>query len=280
MAAVTTSVWPAACPPERLRLETRAMADAWVEVLTDRLGSRVRAIHWKGSALKAWDSPIDYVPGLSDVDIHLLLADKADEAALDAVDVALEVNAAVLEDFRRRVPDPLHVPKPQLVIANRLDREPGILPSPATTVTTLYGERYEDRPLSEEEQATSRRRDRDELLAPQAFIEALPLRIIDRPGPYLEPLLNELNWRVSPVAPRVVDLMGAPYVEAWSMNRTSLVAALHQQGFDPLAEAYRAYYEAGWRRFLEGEGGAPSRDVLRAGIEVIRLGAAFAEAHP
>lgn len=278
MTAVTTSTWPAACPPERLRLETRAMADAWVEVLTARLGTRVRAIHWKGSALKAWDSPIDYVPGLSDVDIHLLLADDGDEAALDALDVALEVNARVLEAFRRRVPDPLHVPKPQLVIANRLDREQGILPSPASTVTTLHGERYEDRALSEDEHAISRQRDRDELLAPRAFIEALPLRVIDRPGPYLEPLLNELNWRVSPVAPRVIELAGTPYVEAWSMNRTALVAALIEAGQGPLAAAYRAYYEAGWRRFLEGEGGAPTREVVRAGVEVIRLGVAFAEA--
>ena len=279
MTVVTTSTWPAAYPAERLRLETRAMADAWVEVLTGRLGGRVRAIHWKGSALKAWDSLIDYVPGLSDVDIHLLLADDADEAALDEMDVALEVNAAVLEAFRRRVPDALHVPKPQLVIANRLDREPGILPSPAATVTTLYGAPYQDRTLTEEEQAISRQRDRDELLAPRAFIAALPPRIIDRPGPYLEPLLSELNWRVSPVAPRVIELAGAPYVEAWSMNRTTLVAALIERGLIPLAEAYRAYYEAGWRRFLEGQGGAPTREVLRAGVEVLRLGAAFAEAN-
>ncbi|MCC6236491.1 MAG: hypothetical protein IT299_02830 [Dehalococcoidia bacterium] len=277
---MTTSTWPPHCPPERLRLETRAMADACVEVLTSVLGSRVRAIHWKGSALKAWDSPIDYVPGLSDVDIHLLLAADADEAALSTMDRALEVNAAVLEAFRRRVPDPLHVPKPQLVLANRLDREPGILPSPAATVTTLYGEPYEDRTLTEEEQAVSLRRDREELLAPRAFIEALPLRVIDRPGPYLEPLLNELNWRVSPVAPRVVELAGTPYAETWSMNRTRLVSALIEAGQPSLAEAYRAYYEAGWRRYLEGEGGVPSRDVLRAGVEVMRLGAAFAESLP
>ncbi len=272
-------MWPAHCPPDRLRLETRAMADAWVEVLTGTLGSPVRAIHWKGSALKAWDSPIDYVPGLSDVDIHLLLADDADEVALDAVDVALKVNAAVIEAFRRRMPDALHIPKPQLVLANRLDREPGILPSPASTVTTLFGEPYEARILTEAEQALSRQRDRDELLAPRAYVEGLPLRIIDRPGPYLEPLLSELNWRVSPVAPRVIELAGVSYDETWSMNRTSLVAALIEAGQAELARAYRSYYEAGWRRFLDGEGDAPSREVLRAGVEVMRLGIAFAESY-
>ncbi len=274
------STWPEDCPPERLRAETVAMAAAWAEVLVARLPGRVRGVYWKGSALKAWDSPIDYVPGLSDVDIHLLLTDDADEAQLDSMDVALEVNAAVLEAYAARLPDPLHIPKPQLVIANRLERDAGILPSPATTVRTLFGAPYEARSLTAEEQATSRVRDRAELLAHGGFLAALPLRVIDRPGPYLEPLLGELNWRVSPVAPRVLELAGAAYEDAWSMNRATLVAVLRALGrplLDALAGAYVAYYEAGWRRFRDGHGGAATRETVRAGVEVVRLGAACAE---
>lgn len=276
----TQSAWPDAYPPSRLRAETRAMAEAWAEVLVELLPpAALRAVHFKGSALKAWDSPIDYVPGLSDVDIHVTLATEADVARLDDLDSALRVNHAVLGAYRRRVPAPLHVPKPQLVIANQLERDASILPSPAATVETLWGEAYREYALTEDEQAAQRARDRDELRHPAhlEFTKALPLRAIDRIGDRIVPLLGELNWRVSPVAPRVLEVAGVSYAEAWSLNRTRLVAALRERALVTLADCYQAYYLAGWRLFLEGAQGEAAGDVLRAGVEVVRLGARFAE---
>lgn len=275
--------WPANHPPSGLRADTRAMAEAWAGVLRASVPpGALRAVHFKGSALKVWDSPIDYVPGLSDVDIHVTLTTERDVGHLDDVDAALEVNRAVLEAFRRRAPAPLHVPKPQLVITNRLEQDASILPSPASTVETLWGEAYPDHVLTAEEQASQRSRDREELRRTDhlEFTSALALRAIDRLGERVLPLLGELNWRVSPVAPRVLEVLGTPYAEAWSMNRTHLVAELRAQTLDKLAETYQAYYLAGWRLFLEGAGGGAAADVLRAGIEVVRLGARFAESTP
>ncbi len=260
------------------------MAEAWAEVLVRSLPTgAVRAVHFKGSALKPWDSPIDYVPELSDVDIHVTLADAATEAHLDDLDTALRVNRAVLEAFLRRVPAPLHVPKPQLVIANRLERDASILPSPAATVETVWGEAYPDRTLTPEEQHAQRERDREELVraAHLEFTSALPLRAIDRLGERLVPLIGELNWRVSPVAPRVLEMLGAPYAEAWSMNRTRLVAELRARSLDALAAAYESYYIAGWRLFLESaEPAAGALEVLRHGTAVVRLGAELAATAP
>jgi hypothetical protein len=271
--------WPADYPASTLRAETRAMADAWVEVLLARLPTgALRGVHLKGSTVKPWDSPIDYVPHMSDVDVHVLLAADEDESYLDGIDIALEVNVAVLAAYRRRVPSALHLPRPQMVIANRLDHDPDILPSPASTVVTLYGEAYPDRALTPEEEARQRLRDREQLTQHLDFLAALALRAIDRPGRHLVPLVGELNWRVSPVAPRVLEVLGAPYSEAWSLNRTHLVAELRAAGLDELADAYAAYYLGGWRLFVEGgEGDAPLQ-VFRAGSEVIRLGAKIAEA--
>jgi hypothetical protein len=273
--------WPEGYPAPTLRAETRAMAEAWVEVLRAWLPEgMLRAVHFKGSALKRWDTPIDYVPGLSDVDIHVSLASDADEARLDSMGAALEVNALVLEAYTRRMPGALHVPKPQFVVSNRLDQDPGILPSPGNTVETLYGEAYPARAITEEEQAVSRARDRELLEVNAAFLGPLPLRAIDRLGGHVSGLLGELNWRVSPVAPRVLELLGVPYGEAWSLNRTELVAALRERERGELADAYERYYLAGWRRFLEGDAGSAGLEVLRQGAEVVRLGAAFAAALP
>ena len=35
----------------------------------------IRAIYLKGSAVKAWESPLDYVPEISDVDMHVWFRD-------------------------------------------------------------------------------------------------------------------------------------------------------------------------------------------------------------
>jgi hypothetical protein len=269
--------WPRGYPAEVLRAETRAMVDAWVEVIRGSLPEgAVRAIHFKGSALKRWDTRIDYVPELSDVDVHLALTSDRDEARLDDMTAAFEVNTRVLEAYRRRIPSALHLPKPQLVITNRLEQDPTVLPSPASTVETLLGEPYASASLSEEQRAISLQRGRETLLQARDFARALPMRIIDRPGQHIAQLLGEIGWRVSPTAPRVLELLGAPYEEAWTLNRTELVHALRERGQDVLAEAYQAYYLAGWRRFVEGWETGAALDVLRHGAEVLRLGADFA----
>lgn len=271
--------WPDSHPPEALRAETEAMSDAWTEVLTQRLGPGVlRGVYRKGSAQKRWDTRIDYVPELSDVDIHVAFARDEDIGLIDSVDEAIEINEAVLAAYCRRVPRP-HVPKPQFVVANQLDKQPDIMPSPAATVVTLLGEPYVDRTLTDDERATQRARSREQLTAHRAFIEALPLRIIDRPGRLATGLIGEMNWRLSPIAPRVLEVLGEPYEEVWSLNRTGLVRALEARGLDELARTYASYYLAGWEAFLAGAAGreaGAALPVLRHGVRVIELGAEFA----
>jgi hypothetical protein len=65
--------WPTTYPdPEQLRREIRLMVQAVAGSLREVFGdSKVRAIWFKGSAQKQWESPMDYVPSLSDVDIHV-----------------------------------------------------------------------------------------------------------------------------------------------------------------------------------------------------------------
>ncbi len=66
--------WPDDYPDKTaLKREARAMAEAFAEALLAHVPSEhVAGIYWKGSAQKEWTTPIDYVPELSDVDIHVL----------------------------------------------------------------------------------------------------------------------------------------------------------------------------------------------------------------
>jgi hypothetical protein len=275
VALVSTTDWPDSYPPEALRAETDAMAAAWAEVLRARLGdAAIRGIYLKGSAVKPWDSPVDYVPTVSDVDIHLWLAAADDRSKLDDLPAALEIAEAVRGAYLRRIARPLHLPKPQLTLVNTLHELPGYVPSPASTVRTLFGERYQAAALDAVGEAQQRERDRESLLAHREFLAAAPMRIIDRPVSYLGRILDELPWRVSPVAPRVLSLAGGGYDEVWTPNRTALVGMLRTRGFAPLAEAYEQYYLGAWRVVL-GESGPEG--AVRAGLEALRLGIEVAE---
>lgn len=262
-----------------LRAETEALSEAYAEVLTSTLGeAAVLGVYRKGSAQKPWGSRIDYVPLLSDVDIHVRLASDADVARLDDLDVALEVADAAVEAYHARVVAPLHVPKPQLNILNMLEADADIVPSPASTVAVVFGEPYHELVLTEAQRGRQRARDREQLLASDAFIEALPLRAIDRPGVLLERLVSELSWRVSPVAPRALSVLGMAFEEAWSLNRTALVAALEARGVHALASAYARWYLGGWDTFLGGWEGGRGSALVRAGVEVLTLGRALGRA--
>ena len=232
------------------------MVDSFVEVLLRRLPpSEIAGIYLKGSAQKEWESPVDYVPELSDVDLHLLFHDPADIARrLGDTAAALEIHADLEQAYRARVPDPLHLPRPQLVLLNRLLQDPEYCPSPPGAVQALYGQPHDEPPKPPEEIREVDRRALGALLllAQAERLKALPLRALDRPGPYLLPLLRDLNWQMSPTGPRLLALLGVPWEEAWSLNRTRIISRLESLGRGEFTADYAAYYLSGWDYFLSG----------------------------
>ena len=73
------------------------MAECFVSVLLDRIPSdEVRGVYIKGSAQKQWESPLNYVPEISDVDMHLWFhGDDTWKTHLGTVSQALEVQRRV-----------------------------------------------------------------------------------------------------------------------------------------------------------------------------------------
>lgn len=252
------------------------MVAAVVESLLDRFGSGILGLWFKGSAQKPWDTPIDYVPELSDVDIHFRV-DEPTLGQLADLDTALSLHADIGARFAAVCPAPLHVPRPQLVSAAEVERMPRFLPAPIGTVQTLHGP-VPAGPI-DLDQAAVRRTDAASVLASadsQVLAKAIA-DLLERPGHHLFALVRSLSWRVAPLGPRILSVLGVDYDRAWSANRTTVVHRLCDLGQTRLAGHIVDFYEAAWDAYLSGwADGDAGRVVFASAVRALRLGATVA----
>jgi hypothetical protein len=272
------SGWPSEYPdPASLRAEVDAMVASLVDAVLEQVpATELAGIYLKGSAHKRWDSPLDYVPEISDVDVHILFRDGGSIARrLGTPEAAMAVQTRIEEGYALRIEHPIHTPRPQLVVLNPLLQDPDYSPSPAGTVDTLWGEPCPSATYDEQrEQAVARKR----LLADAAILDALPLRVVDKPGRYLLAVIRDLTWRTGPSGPRMLLLFGMPAAQVWSLNRTGVIQALEDLGALDFARAYRDYYLSAWACFLSGYAdSAAARSAVLAGANTLRIAAAAAE---
>jgi hypothetical protein len=261
-----------------LRREIAAIAEVFVDALFAFVGrDGLQGIYLKGSSQKVWDSPIDYVPEMSDVDIHVLFTDDGREIGM-SLETGLTISAALEEGYRRRIPDPIHVPRVQMVVANTLHSDPDFGPSPQHTVRTLWGKPYPTDPIDPER---SRSQARKLMLEHEEHLGRMGERVSDRTGRHLWEILRPMGWRVSPTGPRVLELRGVPYVDAWGVNRTAIVRSLQGVGEGDLADDYSAFYLHTWQYVLSGhEDGEAGRRAIEASVRVLRRGIAVAREEP
>ena len=246
------SGWDSSYPDrERLRSEALCLAECFRDRLLELIPqAAIQGMYLKGSAVKPWDSPIDYVPEISDVDIHVLFRDDAAwPRHLGTVPKALEVQKGVEALYFAKVIRPLHQPRPQLIVMNKLMVElEHFVHSPRSTVRVLYGEDYPEADYSDVR--AIRRYDATSLVEQGKWAEGLPLSIVDKPGRYLREAQRQLSFRVSPVCPRVLHISGVDTEKSWSLNRTRGAAMLKARGVPGLAQNYTAYYLSAWDYFL------------------------------
>ena len=273
--------WNDAYPdPEHLRYEVSRMTEAIVETLLDNIPKdEIRAVYLKGSAKKRWDTPIDYVPEASDLDVHVWFHDDEWERSLFSdLDQAFKVQRDIEGRYRRKCPRPIHTPRPQIMIVNNLLRRPGYMHSPPDSVAVLLGQDYPTADYSAVDEL--KRYKCQDLLNFADIVDSYPYRVFDRPDKYLAELLRDLSYRVSPVGPIILHLAGLDPMAVWSMNRTQVTRALEDIGEGGLVETYVGYFLARWRWFLSHDDDLDAlRDAVRAALEVLGRAKSVANAH-
>lgn len=244
--------WDARHPDrQRLRAEVRGLAECVRDQLLGRIPApEIRGVYLKGSSVKAWESPLDYVPEISDVDIHVWFRDDdAWRRHLDTLPQALKIQAGIEACFAQRIARPIHHPRLQLVVLNKIIAElRSFVYSPRSTVTVLHGEAYPEADYSGP--AGIRRNDAVDLVEMAGWLDQMPLHLVDKPGVYAREGLRQLVWRVAPAGPLVLHISGLDTEHVWSLNRTRVTAALRDLGLGALADAYRDFYLAAWDYFL------------------------------
>lgn len=266
---------------DNLRREAHGMARACLDAILSVAGHHnVEAVHAKGSAYRTWDSVIDYVPEFSDVDVHVRLTNTTEASGiLRTLEQTLSVAEQSLRLFSERFPDARHVPRPQILLANDLEKLPGYLPSPIGSVHPLLGR--SEVGASRAAYADTRLGDRTRFEADSDFVrDKIPLKVIDRPGHLLWRAVWLVPWRVGPAGPRILTQLDEDPFDAWSMNRTEVVGCMIRHGLHALAQAYTDFYMAGWAGFRsQFQTGEPAAEALRSAQRVFDLGRDLIEAH-
>ena len=269
----TVPSWTPTYPdPAQMRREIDAMLEAYLAALSEVLPTEaLLGAYFKGSGFKHWHGPLDYVPELSDVDIHLLFAEPFRQVLTD-LDTAIRVQGAAETHFRKAIPDPLHWPRPQLTNANDLWKQEDYVATPAGTVSVLFGPPYPAFPDDPEWVCAE---DRQRLLDNTGLDMASV--IVDRPGPYMTVAQQRFSWRVSPTAARVASVRSGEPERAWSSNRSELMSWLVELGERALAEDITDYYLQAWQFFLSGyHDGDAGRSALLTAARLLERGAAIA----
>lgn len=271
--------WNAQYPdPALLRDEAREMAHVISELLLEALGAeRLRGIYLKGSVQKKWSSPIDYVPQVSDVDIHVWLkGEKCSTGLPFALSEAIALRSEVEARFHNLRPFHIHFPRPQICVINDMHAMPDYVGPAPGMCEVLWGEEYPCGDYSDEDaiREIDRRALADEGMRLLGWI--IP-NVIDKTGRYFAHMVYAVNYRVSPTGPRVLSALGMAPAKAWALNRTEITRALTEMGESTLAADYAAYYLAAWRWFLSGVNDfRAAEEAVEAAVKIVQRGAEIA----
>jgi len=109
---------------DQLKEEVNSAILIWTDLLKEFHGSNLSYIYSKGSAIKKWETKIDYVPVISDVDIHYDVNDKNHLFTnKNPRKASLEVSLEYERRFNDRNPDKIHLPRMQVICVDNLGKD-------------------------------------------------------------------------------------------------------------------------------------------------------------
>jgi len=254
---------------QELKRDVDVCLETWSGVIRESLGSRAIYAFAKGSAVKNWDTFMDYVPLVSDVDIHLKIADDAEFFPGEgAFEWAMGLSSRYEDGFREANPDNLHVPRTQLVILNEIQKQDDYVPPMPREVRTMFGEPSVRQPQPPE---VIRRIDLERLREDGKMLGDLHRSVLDRTGLDLWVTIRQhLCWRVSPSPYRMLSQIFPDPLEVWSWNRSKVYSELLRRAFGEIANPYMSYYRSGWELFDSGMTSYPAlREMVGLGYRVV-----------
>ena len=223
------------------------------------------SVVWKGSAHKSWDGPYDFLPGLSDIDVHVYRPGGLDDPWT----------------LRRRIrdevgPAPYGTPLQLLVI------DPDTMPE----WWTLLPGTYEilaggTPPVPVPPRHLLLDRDRFGLAEAHGHADSVTSGVLACGDADLWPYLLTVRWMFIPMLYRGVSLEGGEPEKAWAMNRTELLAAADEHPpLAPLRAATIDYLEAALAACSSRPAPAAAADALRVGEHLLRVAGDWAAARP
>jgi hypothetical protein len=236
---------------KKVAADVHACLDAWKSVLHDSIGDRLKCAYAKGSSTKQWDSLIDYVPIISDVDIHFMLSGSEELFPNSADEFADSMAFSKMYEtvYQEIHPQYNHIPRSQLLLVDRLKEVVEYVPPRAQDVHILIGKFDQPPPPSP---SRIRQIDLQNLLSLDAFLERIPNRVMDRTGLDFWAIIREMTWRVSPSPVRLLTQTNRDPLEVWSWNRTRIVMELLKSGENEIADHYSGFYSTGWTLYHSG----------------------------
>ena len=238
---------------EEIRKDIDCCLTIWSRIFEEIFEDQIEYAYVKGSSIKLWDSPIDYVPILSDVDVHVKL--NSGEELIDnskiSFDKALEISKQYEEMFNAERPTNKHLPRMQIINIDRLVNLPDIdyVPPRMKDVQVIYGN-----PKRHPFPTTDRIRkiDAERTVNQKEFINSLHNRIWDRSGLDYWGVFRcgGIGWRVSPAPYRLVSQTHMDPLEVWGLNRTKICEELGNREYNTIERVYSEFYETCWTIYL------------------------------
>lgn len=255
---------------KQAKREVESSLEIWGEIFEKNYSKSIKFAYAKGSATKEWDSYIDYVPVLSDVDIHIKLLDHAqfledENSFYESVNLSEMYESKFIESNQNY----FHLPRMQIMKIDDLEKQVEFIHPRISGIIPVYGN-----PEITQNQTADyiKKIDLKNLLKLEEFLPTLPMSMVDRTGLDLWSLVRRLNWRVSPAPARILSQTTEDPLSIWEMNRTSITKELEKHGYPLISESYKDFYYEGWMSFMQDFTNSQSlRRIISNGYDVLKL---------
>lgn len=256
-----------------LKNDIHNIIQIWKNILIDHYDGHLDLIYVKGSSCKAWNSLIDYVPILSDVDIHYRIKEPYVDSLEDffsSIEISVQISKQFEDLFHKINPHYLHVPRVQILLVNKVEKDPKFIFPRDNQCQLIFG-KWRENPLKEGE--FIKKVDKERLTEDYTEILKIPGKLFDKSGLALWPLVRQISWRVSPTPYRLLTQLctNIDPIDIWGWNRSEIVKQLKFLNCNIIANQYKLYYETGWENFKSNFSNSNLlRKQIVLGYEIVR----------